>query len=92
MAATLVVVGGLGIDRNRSLAANKAIAAMIMLYVFAFNVSEHFSSLPSESETLSPPSYLHLCPNAPIFNSQRIQLAWGVSQLVLTSLAMTDHC
>lgn len=31
MTATLVVVGGLGIDRNRPVAANRAIAAMIML-------------------------------------------------------------
>lgn len=35
MTATLVVVGGIGIDRNRSESMNTAIVAMIMLYVFA---------------------------------------------------------
>lgn len=39
MTLTLVVVGALGIDRNRSKPMNTAIVAMIMLYVFAFNLA-----------------------------------------------------
>jgi hypothetical protein len=40
MTATLVVVGGLGIDRNRPVAANRAIAAMIMLCESVYRTKE----------------------------------------------------
>lgn len=39
MTATLLVVGGLGSWRDRNQSANLAIASMIMLYVFAFNLA-----------------------------------------------------
>lgn len=39
MGATLVVCGALGIVKDRSKAMNTAIASMIMIYVFVFNLA-----------------------------------------------------